>query len=159
MDKKAQLYWKDHQLWRFVQFGIHYNDRTDKDELMGVVEHNGWKFFAACDGAILVVDAAQGVEAQTLANVYLALDHDLDVVPVINKIDLPAANIENTKQQIENVIGIPCDEAPCISAKTGLNVKDVLEQIVKNAKEDLKLVGLSDLSLTFDEDMLLVINK
>ena len=89
---------------------------------------------AACEGALLVVDASQGIEAQTLANCFLALDNDLDIIPVINKIDLPAANIENTKQQIENVIGIPCDEAPCISAKTGLNVKDVLEQIVKNVR-------------------------
>ena len=89
---------------------------------------------AACEGALLVVDASQGIEAQTLANCYLALDNDLDIIPVINKVDLPAANIEGTKNQIENVIGIPCDEAPCISAKTGLNVKDVLEQIVKNVK-------------------------
>ena len=89
---------------------------------------------AACEGALLVVDSSQGIEAQTLANCYLALDNDLDIIPVINKVDLPAANIEGTKQQIENVIGIPCDEAPCISAKTGLNVKDVLEQIVKNVR-------------------------
>ena len=89
---------------------------------------------AACEGALLVVDASQGIEAQTLANCYLALDNDLDIIPVINKIDLPAANIEAAKNQIENVIGIPCDEAPCISAKTGLNVKDVLEQIVKNVR-------------------------
>ena len=89
---------------------------------------------AACEGALLVVDASQGIEAQTLANCYLALDNDLDIIPVINKIDLPAANIESAKNQIENVIGIPCDEAPCISAKTGLNVKDVLEQIVKNVR-------------------------
>ena len=81
---------------------------------------------AACEGALLVVDSSQGIEAQTLANCFLALDNDLDIIPVINKIDLPAANIEATKNQIENVIGIPCDEAPCISAKTGLNVKDVL---------------------------------
>ena len=86
---------------------------------------------AACDGAILVVDAAQGVEAQTLANVYLALDHDLDVVPVINKIDLPSADPERVKEEIEDVIGIPADEAPMISAKSGENVHDVLEQIVK----------------------------
>ena len=89
---------------------------------------------AACEGAVLVVDASQGIEAQTLANCYLALDNDLDIIPVINKIDLPAANIEKTKQEIENIIGIPCDEAPCISAKTGLNVEDVLEQVVKNVK-------------------------
>ena len=85
---------------------------------------------AACDGAILVVDAAQGVEAQTLANVYLALDHDLDVMPVINKIDLPSADPERVKEEIEDVIGIEAEDAPLISAKTGLNVHDVLEQIV-----------------------------
>ena len=85
---------------------------------------------AACDGAILVVDAAQGVEAQTLANVYLALDHDLDVVPVINKIDLPSADPERAIEEIEDVIGIEAEDAPRISAKTGLNIEDVLEQIV-----------------------------
>lgn len=85
---------------------------------------------AACDGAILVVDAAQGVEAQTLANVYLALDHDLDVVPVINKIDLPSADPKRVIEEIEDVIGIEAEDAPLISAKTGLNIEDVLEQIV-----------------------------
>ena len=85
---------------------------------------------AACDGAILVVDAAQGVEAQTLANVYLALDHDLDVMPVINKIDLPSADPEHAIEEIEDIIGIEAEDAPRISAKTGLNVEDVLEQIV-----------------------------
>ena len=86
---------------------------------------------AACDGAILVVDAAQGVEAQTLANVYLALDHDLDVMPVINKIDLPSADPDRVKEEIEDVIGIDAEDAPLISAKTGQNVHEVLEQIVK----------------------------
>ena len=86
---------------------------------------------AACDGAILVVDAAQGVEAQTLANVYLALDHDLDVMPVINKIDLPSAEPERVIEEIEDVIGIEAEDAPRISAKTGQNVEDVLEQIVE----------------------------
>ena len=85
---------------------------------------------AACDGAILVVDAAQGVEAQTLANVYLALDHDLDVFPVINKIDLPSARPDEIAQEIEDVIGIEALDAPRISAKTGLNIEDVLEEIV-----------------------------
>lgn len=85
---------------------------------------------AACDGAILVVDAAQGVEAQTLANVYLALDHDLDVMPVINKIDLPSADPDRVKEEIEDVIGIEAEDAPLISAKTGQNVHEVLEQIV-----------------------------
>ena len=86
---------------------------------------------AACDGAILVVDAAQGVEAQTLANVYLALDHDLDVMPVINKIDLPSARPDEVCQEIEDVIGIEAMDAPRISAKTGLNIEEVLEQIVE----------------------------
>ena len=86
---------------------------------------------AACDGAILVVDAAQGVEAQTLANVYLALDHDLDVMPVINKIDLPSAQPDEVVKEIEDVIGIEAADAPRISAKTGLNIEEVLEQIVK----------------------------
>mgnify|MGYP000875417929 FL=1 len=86
---------------------------------------------AACDGAILVVDAAQGVEAQTLANVYLALDHDLDVMPVINKIDLPSAEPDRVIEEIEDVIGIEAQDAPRISAKTGLNIDEVLEQIVQ----------------------------
>ena len=85
---------------------------------------------AACEGAILVVDAAQGIEAQTLANVYLALDHDLEVFPVINKIDLPSADPERVKNEIEDVIGIEAQDAPLISAKTGLNIEDVLEEIV-----------------------------
>ena len=86
---------------------------------------------AACDGAILVVDAAQGVEAQTLANVYLALDHDLDVMPVINKVDLPSAQPDEVVKEIEDVIGIEAEDAPRISAKTGLNIEQVLEQIVE----------------------------
>lgn len=86
---------------------------------------------AACEGAILIVDASQGVEAQTLANTYLALDHDLDILPVINKIDLPAADPERVAQEVEEIVGIPCMDAPCISAKTGENVEEVLEYIVK----------------------------
>lgn len=85
---------------------------------------------AACEGAILIVDASQGVEAQTLANTYLALDHDLDILPVINKIDLPAADPERVAEEVEEVIGIPCLEAPRVSAKTGENVEEVLEYIV-----------------------------
>ena len=96
---------------------------------------------AACEGALLVVDAAQGIEAQTLANVYLALDHNLDIVPVINKIDLPSAEPDRVCKEIEDVIGIDCSIAPKISAKTGKNVHEVLEAIVKhipppNGKED-----------------------
>lgn len=85
---------------------------------------------AACDGAILIVDSTQGVEAQTLANVYLAIDNNLEILPVINKIDLPSARPEETQKEIEDIIGIPAEGCPCISAKTGLNVEEVLEKIV-----------------------------
>ena len=86
---------------------------------------------AACEGAILIVDASQGIEAQTLANTYLAIDHDLEIVPVINKIDLPSADPDNAEREIEDIIGIPADDAPRVSAKTGLNVEKVLEAIVE----------------------------
>ncbi len=85
---------------------------------------------AACEGAILIVDASQGVEAQTLANTYLALDHDLDILPVINKIDLPAADPDRVAEEVEEIIGIPCEDAPRVSAKTGENVEQVLDYIV-----------------------------
>jgi len=87
---------------------------------------------AACDGAILVVDSSQGVEAQTLANVYLAIDNNLEILPVLNKIDLPNARVDEVKHEIEDIIGIPAEDAPCISAKSGLNVEEVLERIVKD---------------------------
>lgn len=86
---------------------------------------------AACEGAILIVDATQGVEAQTLANVYLALEHNLEILPVINKIDLPSADIDGTRKEIEDVIGIPADQAPAVSAKEGTNIEAVLEQIIE----------------------------
>ena len=105
---------------------------------------------AACDGAILVVDAAQGVEAQTLANVYLALDHDLDVMPVINKVDLPSAEPERVMNEIEDVIGIEAMDAPQISAKTGLNVEDVLEQIVEKIPAPTGDVAAPLKALIFD---------
>ncbi len=105
---------------------------------------------AACDGAILVVDATQGVEAQTLANVYLALDHDLDVMPVINKIDLPSAQPEFVKKEIEDIIGIDAEDAPLISAKTGLNVDDVLEQIVEKIPAPQGDAGSPLQALIFD---------
>ena len=85
---------------------------------------------AACDGAVLVVDSSQGVEAQTLANVYLAIDNNLEILPVLNKVDLPNARVDEIKKEIEDIIGIPAEDAPCISAKTGLNVDQVLERIV-----------------------------
>lgn len=86
---------------------------------------------AACEGAVLIVDATQGIQAQTLANAYLAVDHDLAILPVINKIDLPSADPEMTRHEIEDIIGIPADEAPCISAKMGTNIQSVLEYIVR----------------------------
>lgn len=85
---------------------------------------------AACEGALLIVDATQGIEAQTLANTYLALENDLEIIPVINKIDLPSADIEGTRSEIEDVIGIPAEDCPAVSAKTGQNIDDVLEKIV-----------------------------
>ncbi len=94
--------------------------------------YEGSRSLAACEGAVLVVDAAQGIEAQTLANVYLALDNNLEILPVINKVDLPAAQPEVVRHEIENIIGLDASEAPLISAKSGLNVRDVLEQVVKH---------------------------
>ena len=105
---------------------------------------------AACDGAILVVDAAQGVEAQTLANVYLALDHDLDVMPVINKVDLPSAEPERVIEEIEDVIGIEAADAPLISAKTGQNVEEVLEQIIEKIPAPTGDAGAPLQALIFD---------
>ncbi|MCD7980977.1 MAG: translation elongation factor 4 [Clostridiales bacterium] len=118
---------------------IIYKARNGEEYIFNLIDTPGHVDFnyevsrslAACDGAILVVDAAQGIEAQTLANVYLALDHDLDVMPVINKIDLPSADPDRVVNEIEDVIGIEAQDAPRISAKTGLNVQEVLEQIVE----------------------------
>lgn len=117
-----------------------YKARDGKEYILNLIDTPGHVDFnyevsralAACEGAILVVDAAQGVEAQTLANVYLALENNLEILPVINKIDLPSARPDEVKKEIEDVIGIESMNAPCISAKTGLNVDKVLEAIVKN---------------------------
>ena len=105
---------------------------------------------AACDGAILVVDAAQGVEAQTLANVYLALDNNLEILPVINKIDLPSANPKWAKQEIEDIIGIPAEDAPEISAKNGINIEEVLERIITDIPAPAGDVNAPLKALVFD---------
>ena len=117
---------------------LKYNAKDGNEYYLNLIDTPGHVDFnyevsrslAACEGALLVVDAAQGVEAQTLANVYLALDQDLEILPVINKIDLPNARPDEVKKEIEDIIGIPAEDAPCISAKSGLNVEEVLERIV-----------------------------
>ncbi len=118
---------------------IVYKARNGEEYIFNLIDTPGHVDFnyevsrslAACDGAILVVDAAQGIEAQTLANVYMALDHDLDVIPVINKIDLPSADPERVINEIEDVIGLEAQDAPLISAKTGIHIEEVLEQVVE----------------------------
>ena len=117
---------------------MNYKAKNGEDYIFNLIDTPGHVDFnyevsrslAACEGAILVVDSTQGVEAQTLANVYLALDGDLEVVPVINKVDLPNARPDEVKKEIEDIIGLPAMDAPCISAKTGLNIEEVLERIV-----------------------------
>ena len=119
---------------------MNYKAKDGEEYILNLIDTPGHVDFnyevsrslAACEGAVLVVDSTQGVEAQTLANVYLALDNNLEIIPVINKVDLPSARPDEVKQEIEDIIGIPAEDAPCISAKTGLNVEEVLERIVKD---------------------------
>ena len=119
---------------------LHYRAKNGREYILNLIDTPGHVDFtyevsralAACEGALLVVDATQGIEAQTLANVYLAMEHDLEIIPVINKIDLPSARPEEVRRDIEDVIGIDASYAPCVSAKTGLNVDQVLEAIVEH---------------------------
>ncbi len=137
---------------------LRYHAKDGKDYTFNLIDTPGHVDFnyevsrslAACEGAVLVVDASQGIEAQTLANTYLALEHDLEIVPVINKIDLPSADPERVAHEIEDVIGIPALDAPRISAKTGLNVEEVLERIVTDIPGPLDTSSEPLRALIFD---------
>lgn len=112
-------------------------DMVNAETIIGDPGHVDFQYevsrsLAACEGAVLVVDASQGVEAQTLANCYLALDHNLEVVPILNKIDLPSADPDAVAKEVEDVIGLPCMEAPRVSAKLGIGVKEVLESVARD---------------------------
>ena len=137
---------------------IKYIAKDNQEYLLHLIDTPGHVDFtyevsrslAACEGAVLVVDAAQGIEAQTLANVYLALDNNLEIIPVINKIDLPSADVERVKHEIENVIGLDTTNIPLISAKNGLNIQDVLESVVKNVPAPQGNVNNPLQALVFD---------
>ncbi len=137
---------------------LNYKAKDGKDYVLNLIDTPGHVDFnyevsrslAACEGALLVVDASQGIEAQTLANTYLALDHNLEILPVINKIDLPSARPDEIVKEIEDVIGIPAEEAPKISAKNGINIEEIPEYIVKNIPAPKGDVTLPPRALIFD---------
>lgn len=131
---------------------MNYKAKDGNDYILNLIDTPGHVDFsyevsrslAACEGALLVVDASQGVEAQTLANVYLAIENDLEIIPVLNKIDLPAADPDRVKDEIEQTVGLDCSEAVRASAKSGIGIDDILEQIVAKVPPP---VSQSDLSI------------
>ena len=137
---------------------LDYIAEDGKDYILNLIDTPGHVDFgyevsrslAACEGALLVVDATQGVEAQTLANVYLALENNLEIIPVINKVDLPSADVERVKKEIEDIIGIDASEAVLASAKEGIGIKDILEAIVKRVPPPKDNSKLPARALIFD---------